>query len=597
MKSHPFLLLFFVFLLMPTNLPGQLLESRLVPDDGEAAEYFGWTTAVFGDYAVIGSSEDDDLGPASGSAYIYKRSGAAWVQHQKLLASDGSSYDIFGSAVAISDSFVVIGARLDDDAAMDAGAVYIFTLDGDSWVEQEKIIASDGASIDQFGSSVAISGNILVAGASLDDDNGENSGSAYVFRHGTGGWEEEAKLLASDGAIDDRFEEVSISGNTIIVGAWGDQDMGALTGSAYIFVNSGAGWTQQAKLIASDQAGGDQFGLDVCISGDLAVVGAYANDDKGENSGSAYVFRREDNTWTQEAKLLPLDGAEFDSFGISVSINGSFILVGADVDDDNGENSGSAYLFRECDAEWDELTKITASDGSPYDYFGISVSLDANSAFIGAGGDDENGDDAGAAYVFEGFASRPGIPAPLAPLNGTVVSADTVLLMWDQTIPGGNAYWLEWSTDSLFSASQVDSTLTETQHVLSGLQTGETYSWRVRARNMAGWGPFNDPWTFSTLITSVAGSANRPDEFQLGQNYPNPFNPTTKIKFQIADYGLVELRIYDLLGRTIAELVNENRAPGTYDVIWDATGIPSGVYYYRISAAGFVQTRSLVLLK
>ena len=341
MRCYPCLPLL-VCLLTPQTLTAQLLESRLLPDDGEEAEYFGWSTAIRGAYAICGASEDDDRGPASGSVYVYRLDGQQWVQHQKLLASDGSSYDTFGNAVALSDSFLVIGAQLDDDLGLDAGAVYIFRLEGDQWVELQKLTASDGAPVDHFGSSVAISGSLLVAGASLDDDNGENSGSAYVFRLGPGGWMEEAKLLANDGEIDDRFEEVGISDSTIIVGAWGDQDMGALTGSAYIFVSTGTGWSQQSKLIASDQAGGDQFGLDVAISGDRAIVGAYANDDNGENSGSAYIFRREDNVWVEETKLLPSDGADFDEFGISVAINGEFAMAGADVDDDNGENSGSA---------------------------------------------------------------------------------------------------------------------------------------------------------------------------------------------------------------------------------------------------------------
>jgi len=596
MRVLPFISLPLISLFIATPLSGQLLESRLVPDDGEAAEYFGWSAAVFGDYAVIGSSEDDDLGPASGSAYVYKRSGTAWVQHQKLLASDGSSYDLFGSAVAISDSFVAVGARLDDDTAPDAGAVYIFAFDGDSWIEQTKLFAGDGAPIDHFGSSVAIAGDILVAGASLDDDNGENSGSAYVFRLGTGVWEEEAKLLANDGDIDDRFEEVSISGNTIIVGAWGDQDLGALTGSAYIFVNHGAGWMQEAKLIAGDQAGGDQFGLDVCISGDRAVVGAYANDDNGENSGSAYVFMRVDNAWTQEVKLLPGDGAEFDAFGISVSINGSVILVGADVDDDNGENSGSAYLFRQCDAGWDEIAKITSSDGSPYDYFGISVGLDANSAIIGAGGDDDNGDDAGAAYIFEGFSQPPAAPPLVTPEDGAVIGDGTTTLCWSPSFPGTNRYWLEWSTDSLFTAATIDSAVTDTSSTVDGLQNGMVW-WRVRAHNLAGWGNYSESWSFVVLLTGVDDTENNPAAFELAQNYPNPFNPATTIAYSVGSRQSVVLKVYDPLGREVATLVNETKESGIYDITWNTSGVPSGVYFYRMSAGGFVQTRRMVLLR
>jgi hypothetical protein len=590
-------LLAFLGFIHPYRVSAQISESRLIPDDGEEAEYFGWSVALSGEYLLIGASEDDDQGAASGSAYIFRRVGDFWVQHQKLLAGDGSSYDTFGNAVAISDSFAVIGAQLDDDRGMDAGAVYVFTLDGDTWVEHTKLTASDGEPGDHFGSSVSISGGIIVAGASLDDDNGLNSGSAYVFRGGSGGWAEEEKLLADDGEIDDRFDEVGISGNTIIVGAWGDHDQGDLTGSAYIFTYSGSDWIQDQKLTAEDAAGGDQFGLDVAISGDRAIVGAYGNDDNGENSGAAYVFRRDGDVWIQEEKLLPADGADFDEFGLSVSINNDLVLVGADVDDDNGENSGSAYVFRRTGTQWTEELKITASDGEPYDYFGISVALDADRGLIGAGGDDQNGADAGAAYVYEGFAVTPAAIVPVAPSNGAVVGTDTVRLVWNQVVPAPDRYWVEWSTDSLFTSPEVDSTLTDTTLSVGSLQNGQTIWWRGRAGNAAGWGPFNDPWTFSVLLTGADGSANAPRVPGLTQNYPNPFNPATRIAYTIDRRQPVILSIHDLLGRQVSILVNETKNPGTYETVWDASGMSAGVYYCRMVSGGFAATRKLLLVR
>jgi len=404
MKSKPTTSLFrgiiFLILLVTGTSSAQVSETKITASDGEESEYFGWTTAIAGNYAIIGASEDDDLGPASGSAYIFKNVGSGWDEHQKLLASDGFSYDTFGNAVALSDSYAVVGAQFDDDAALNAGAVYVFKLENGIWIEATELHASDAADEDHFGSSVAISGDYIVVGASLDDDLGINSGSAYVFRRNDTTWIQEAKLLASDGEIDDRFEEVSISGDYIIVGAWGDKDQGDLTGAAYIFKREGSTWIQETKLTASDAGGGDQFGLDVSISGNYAIVGAYGNDDSGENSGSAYIFRKDSTGWIEDVKLTPGDGADFDEFGISVSILGEFALVGADVDDDSGENSGSAYLFRRDGSTWIEDLKLTASDGEPYDYFGISVALTENHLLIGAGGDDDNAFDAGAAYVF-----------------------------------------------------------------------------------------------------------------------------------------------------------------------------------------------------
>jgi hypothetical protein len=363
-------------------------------------------------------------------------------------------------------------------------------------------------------------------------------------------------------------------------------------------VNAGAGWTQQAKLLASDQSGGDQFGIDVSISGDRAIVGAHANDDSGENSGSAYVFRREGDLWVEEEKLLPDDGAEFDEFGLSVSINGDFALVGADVDDDSGENSGSAYLFHRTEAAgWKQLSKVTSSDGAPFDYFGISVALDDRRAIIGAGGDDDNGADAGAAYVVEGFAFPPDSPTPLAPDSGTVIGADTVNLLWQQSFPGIDWYWIEWSTDSLFTISTIDSTLADTTFFISGLQNGETIWWRVRAHNLAGWGSFSDPWTFSILITHIVEIRNQVGEFRLDQNYPNPFNPATVISYELPVASHVTLKIYNILGQESATLVDEMQEAGYRRQEWDATGQSSGIYFYRLTAGSFVETKKLVLLR
>jgi hypothetical protein len=505
-------ILFLVFFVTPASV-AEFSETKVTASDGEESEYFGWTSAVAGNYAILGASEDDDLGPASGSAYVFKNVGSGWDEYQKLLASDGNPYDTFGNAVALSDSYAVIGAQLDDDMALNAGSVYIFRLDNGIWIEAGKLHANDAAEEDHFGSSVAISGDKIVVGASLDDDLGENSGSAYVFRKEDTTWVQEAKLLASDGEVDDRFEEVAISGDYIIVGAWGDKDQGDLTGAAYIFRNEGTTWIQETKLTASDAAGGDQFGLDVSISGDRAIIGAYGNDDSGENSGSAYVFRKESTSWVEEVKLTAEDGADYDGFGIAVSIAGDFALIGADVDDDNGENSGSAYLFRRDGPVWTQALKLTASDGQPYDYFGISVALTEDHLVVGAGGDDDMGFDAGAAYIFDDF----------------LVSAD--------------------ETKSL------------------------------------------------------------PTGFLLEQNYPNPFNAISDFGFSlpalsdrhgqagISDFGLVSLKIYDLLGREVATLVNEKLGPGTYARQWDASGVASGVYYYRLSAGNLVTTRKLVLLK
>ena len=216
--------------------------------------------------------------------------------------------------------------------------------------EQAKLTAGDAAAGDRFGRSLSVSGDTAVVGAHLDDDAGSSSGSAYIFERDQGGggnWGQAAKLAAIDAAAGDQFGfSVSVSGDTAVVGAVFDDDAGSGSGSAYIFERSGTVWTEQAKLTASDAAAFDQFGRSVSVSGDTAVVGAVFDDDNGTNSGLAYVFVRDAaGVWSQQAKLPASDGAAFDNFGSAVSVSGNTAVVGALNDGDAGSSSGSAYIF------------------------------------------------------------------------------------------------------------------------------------------------------------------------------------------------------------------------------------------------------------
>ena len=491
-------------------------QAKLTASDGANWDWFGYSVSVSSGYALVGAVLDDDKGLDSGSAYIFAREGESWSEQAKLTASDGAAYDRFGTAVSISDGYAVIGAHMDDDKADASGSAYIYfnspcicgvkwhDTDGDcekdadeqrlpgcriyidinengqfdagepydltdaggnyvlpvctgTWVlgeeagtcweqtcpggdeiyhvmledgealegynfgnarlseihpsrwqehEQAKLIASDGVSGDYFGRSVAISGGYIIVGAFGDDSRGTDSGSAYIF--GLNGancsdWDHHFKLIASDGTGDDRFgQSVSISGGYAIIGASGDDDSGMNSGSAYIFKYNVARWSEQAKLVALDGAGGDWFGYSVSISGDYAIIGASGDEDNGSDSGSAYIFKRDGESWNEQIKLNASDGAAYDHFGISVSMSGSYAIVGAEYDDDNGiNNSGSAYIFRYDGESWSEQAKLTASDGAVGDCFGYSVSISGDYAIVGAVHDDDNGDSSGSAYIFK----------------------------------------------------------------------------------------------------------------------------------------------------------------------------------------------------
>ena len=267
--------------------------------------------------------------------------------------------------------------------------------------EDAKLLASDGAADDAFGVSVSVSGDTAVVGADGDDDKGNWSGSAYVYVTSGSTWTQQAKLTASDGAWPDRFGcSVSVSGDTAVVRTYYGDGMVADSGSAYVYARSGSTWTEQAKLTASDGAADDLFGYSVSVSGDTAVVGAYQDDDSGSNSGSAYVFVRSGSIWSQQAKLLPGDGAEFDWFGWSVSVDGDTAIVGALRGDGIVTDAGSGYVFVRSGSSWTEQGKLTASDGAGGGWFGHSVSVSGETVVVGMTSGDGNEVNSGSAYVF-----------------------------------------------------------------------------------------------------------------------------------------------------------------------------------------------------
>ena len=213
------------------------------------------------------------------------------MEEAKLIASDGAEQDWFGISVSAHNGVIVIGANQDSPMGARSGSAYIYRLQGNTWVQESKLIASDGYSFDSFGRSVSIDGDMAVVGAHLEDDNGTDSGSAYVFRFDGSSWNQDGKLISLDGAPEDRFgESVSIRGDVIAVGAVGDDTWGADAGSAYLFRRSKSGWVQVAKYYSADITSGDSFGYPVCLSGDQILVGGYNNDDMGVDSGSAYIF-------------------------------------------------------------------------------------------------------------------------------------------------------------------------------------------------------------------------------------------------------------------------------------------------------------------
>lgn len=390
----------------PVEVWGEVEKLRA----SDASDRFGTSVAISGEAAVVGADGNGDYGPGSGAAYVFERQEGAWGEVQKLLASDGVAVDSFGESVGISGEIVVVGARNHSDNGPRSGAAYVFERDAEGvWVEVQELLASDGASEDEFGRSVAVSGETVVVGAWEHGDNGSRSGAAYVFeRDAAGVWSEVRELLASDGASDDFFGwSVAVSGETVVVGALNNDDNDS--GSVYVFQRDGDGaWVEVQELLSSDGRRGDDFGKAVAISGETLIVGARLGDDNGgPDVGSAYVFERDaEGVWVEVQELHASDGVSADLFGESVAVSGETVVVGAyfhDPHDGNGVVAGSAYVFeRDAAGNWIEVQELLASDGVAWDFFGDSVAVSARTAFVGATEDgDYHPSGSGYAYPFE----------------------------------------------------------------------------------------------------------------------------------------------------------------------------------------------------
>jgi hypothetical protein len=357
--------------------------TEMTPSDAAAGDQFGTSVAVGSGRIVVGALFNDDSGSNSGSAYIFDLDGN---EVGIITASDGAADDEFGTTVAVGSGRIVVGAPFDDDNANASGSAYIFDLDGN---QLSKITASDFAANDRFGTSVAVGCGRIVVGANLDDDKASSSGSAYIFDLDGN---QLTKITASDGAFDDRFgTSVAVGSGRIVVGAPLNNDNGSNSGSAYIFDLNG---NQLSKITASDAAGGDQFGISVAAGSGRIVVGAW-----GDNSfrGSAYIFDLDGN---QLGKIVPatVQGNDI-NFGRSVAVGSGKIVIGAEKSYYLllYTLTGKAYIY---DLDGSNEIMLDPPNPASNIQFGNSVAVGCGKVVVGSDGDDTNGTDSGSAYIF-----------------------------------------------------------------------------------------------------------------------------------------------------------------------------------------------------
>ncbi len=482
-----------------TATTGWYQEAYLKASNSESNDLFGYSTAISGDTIVVGAYGEASTqttitngttsagngASTSGAAYVFKRTGNAWTQEAYLKASNSESGDYFGWSTSVSGNTIVVGAYVEDstqttitngttsagNGAISSGAAYVFKRTGNAWTQEAYLKASNSESSDFFGCSTAISGDTIVVGAyreastqttitngTTSAGNGAiSSGAAYVFKRTGNAWTQEAYLKASNSGSSDYFGySTAISGDTIVVGAYGEASTQTTitngttsagngpssSGAAYVFKRTGNAWTQEAYLKASNSGSGDLFGYSTAISGDTIVVGAYEEDSTqttitngttsagngASYSGAAYVFKRTGNAWTQEAYLKASNSESGDTFGSSTAISGDTIVVGADGEastqttitngttsaGNGASTSGAAYVFKRTGNAWTQEAYLKASNSESGDTFGSSTAISGDTIVVGADGEAStqttitngttsagNGaDQSGAAYVF-----------------------------------------------------------------------------------------------------------------------------------------------------------------------------------------------------
>jgi hypothetical protein len=395
---------------------------KLLPADLINVAGIGSSVAIDGDTAVVGAPATNGN---SGLAYVFVRTGGVWTQQATLQPPVAAAGDGFGTSVAISGDVVLVSSPFArvvinpfPTVVAQCGAVYAFARNGTTWNLEQTIRPLDGADFDRFGTSVALDGESALIGAPL-----HANGTAYLFNRVANQWFAGQRLMASDGVAGDGFgNAVAIHGFVALVGA-SEAQVGGNTrqGATYVFTATSAGaWSQQTKLIASDGAAEDEFGAAVTFTSDgsTALIGAPAA--ATTSPGAAYLFTRGGAGWTQQQKLTAFDGKPGAGFGLAVALANDLAVIGAPL---RSDLVGAAYLFQRDDAGWSLRTTVNPPDGSPNDGFGRAVALEVQTVVVGSILNSGHG----AAYVFGSG------PPTLSPI-GNLVTAENESLPVDFTI-------------------------------------------------------------------------------------------------------------------------------------------------------------------
>ena len=487
---------------------------------------------------------------------------AQWVQQGNKLVGIGAGGNAdqgFSVAISADGNTAIVGGPNDSSGV---GAAWVFTRTGGVWSQQGNKLVGTGAlgnASQGFSGSLSADGNTAIVGGYGDSG---DAGAAWVFTRSGDLWSQQGNKLVGTDAVGLHIHQgisvsLSADGNTAIVGGYGDS---GYVGATWVFTRSACEWSQQGnKLVGTGALGSAAQGSFVSLSsdGNTAIVGG-----SGDNLGvgAAWVFTRSGGVWSQQGNKLIGTGSAGRNIGqgssVALSADGNTAIVGGG-GDSNGV--GAAWAFTRSGSAWSQQGKKLVGTGvlggTAFQGSSASLSGDGNTAIVG--GTDDNSSE-GAAWVFtrsSGVWNQQG--------NKLVGTGAVGHIIYQ----GGS---VALSTDG------------NTAIVGGAADSGSAGAVWVFVRNSVGVGE---------------KAAVIPLLFGLGQNYPNPFNPITNITFQVPITSHVTLSVYDMLGREVAVLVNERQEAGVHEVKFDGSGLASGIYFYRIQAGNFVETKKLLLLR
>lgn len=382
--------------------PVNVQPTEQIASDGNVGDELGCSVAIDGNYAIAGAHFANIFKNSNqGAAYIYFFNGTNWVEQAKLTASDGAAGDNFGIGVSISGDYAVVGANLDDVGTKnDQGSVYIFHRSGTAWPQEAHIFSSNGAAGDNFGTSVGISFDYLVAGAPGDDiSTATDRGSAYFFMRSAIAWTQQSNVIGPFGAANDHFgSSVSITGDQALIGSPDsdyDDGNGPRTdnGTAHVFNRVGSNWSHQQLLFWKGSLNDYHFGCSVSIANNVAAIGADAAPSPASFPGAVRIFEYNGSAWqwaTGAAFLIGEDAPMYEKngslFGHSVCTNSIYTIIGAPHGDTTTIFKGNTYVFQTDGTAWYFLRQIADPAGAFKYEMGSSVALSGNYCIIGARG-------------------------------------------------------------------------------------------------------------------------------------------------------------------------------------------------------------------